>query len=83
MFEYPDDVSTPELNIEVPDTENAIVERVVLSLQIKGFYRQSMAFADLDSGWGLIQSSNTTPNLVHVLRQNRLILKNQVQFSMR
>ena len=68
MFEaIPDDVSTPELNIEVPDTEKfAIVERVASIIADKGLPLSTIdgVRVDLDSGWGLIRSSNTTPNLV-------------------
>ncbi len=68
MFEaIPDDVSTPELNIEVPDTEKfAIVERVASIIADQGLPLSTIdgVRVDLDSGWGLIRSSNTTPNLV-------------------
>ena len=68
MFEViPDDVSTPELNIEVPDTEKfAIVERVASIIADQGLPLSTIdgVRVDLDSGWGLIRSSNTTPNLV-------------------
>ena len=63
----PDDVSTPELNIEVPDTEKfAIVERVAAIIKAEGFPLSTIdgVRVDLDSGWGLIRCSNTTPNLV-------------------
>lgn len=68
LFEaIPDDVSTPELNIEVPDTEKfAIVERVALIIQAEGLPLSTIdgVRVDLESGWGLIRCSNTTPNLV-------------------
>ena len=63
----PDDVSTPELNIEVPDTEKfAIVERVASIIQAQGLPLTTIdgVRVDLESGWGLIRCSNTTPNLV-------------------
>ena len=63
----PDDVSTPELNIQVPDTEKfAIVERVAAIIKAEGFPLSTIdgVRVDLDSGWGLIRCSNTTPNLV-------------------
>ena len=63
----PDDVSTPELNIEVPDTEKfAIVERVASIIQAEGLPLSTIdgVRVDLESGWGLIRCSNTTPNLV-------------------
>ena len=68
MFEaIPNDVSTPELNIEVPDTEKfAIVDRVASIIADQGLPLSTIdgVRVDLDSGWGLIRSSNTTPNLV-------------------
>jgi phosphomannomutase/phosphoglucomutase len=68
MFEaIPNDVSTPELNIEVPDTDKfAIVERVASIIADRGLPLSTIdgVRVDLDSGWGLIRSSNTTPNLV-------------------
>ena len=63
----PNDVSTPELNIEVPDTEKfAIVERVASIIKGEGLPLSTIdgVRVDLDSGWGLIRCSNTTPNLV-------------------
>ena len=65
--DIPDDVSTPELNIEVADTEKfAIVERVASIIRAKGLPLSTIdgVRVDLDSGWGLIRCSNTTPNLV-------------------
>ncbi len=68
LFEaIPDDVSTPELNIKVPDTEKfAIVERVASIIQAEGLPLSTIdgVRVDLESGWGLIRCSNTTPNLV-------------------
>ena len=68
LFEaIPDDVSTPELNIEVPDTEKfAIVERVASIIRAEGLPLSTIdgVRVDLESGWGLIRCSNTTPNLV-------------------
>ena len=63
----PDDVSTPELNIEVPDTEKfAIVERVASVIRAEGLPLSTIdgVRVDLESGWGLIRCSNTAPNLV-------------------
>ena len=61
-------------NIEVPDTEKfAIVERVASIIGDQGLPLTTIdgVRVDLDSGWGLIRSSNTTPNLVYALRRNR------------
>ena len=63
----PNDVSTPELNIEVLDTEKfEIVERVASIIADQGLPVSTIdgVRVDLDSGWGLIRCSNTTPNLV-------------------
>ena len=65
--EIPNDVSTPELNIEVADTDKfAIVERVAAIIAARGLPLATIdgVRVDLDSGWGLIRCSNTTPNLV-------------------
>ena len=63
----PNDVSTPELNIEVLDTEKfEIVERVASIIAEQGLPVSTIdgVRVDLDCGWGLIRCSNTTPNLV-------------------
>ena len=88
MFEViPDDVSTPELNIEVPDTEKfAIVERVASIIADQGLPLSTIdgVRVDLDSGWGLIRSSNTTPNLVlrFEAESTEALAKIRVQFWM-
>ena len=68
IFEkIPEDVSTPEINIEVPEAKKfAIVERVASIIADRGLPLLTIdgVRVDLDSGWGLIRSSNTTPNLV-------------------
>lgn len=64
---FPDDISTPELNIEVTEaTKFSIIEQLRLSadfgdgaiINLDGI---RVNFAD---GWGLIRASNTTPVLV-------------------
>lgn len=63
----PDDLSTPELNIEVPDTAKfSIVERVAEIVTARGLPISTIdgVRVDLPTGWGLIRCSNTTPNLV-------------------
>lgn len=63
----PNDISTPELNIEVTDTAKfAIVERVATIMAQRNLPLSTIdgVRMDLDSGWGLIRCSNTTPNLV-------------------
>ncbi|HAN81127.1 MAG: phosphomannomutase/phosphoglucomutase [Gammaproteobacteria bacterium] len=68
IFEkIPEDVSTPEINIEIPEAKKfAIVERVASIIADRGLPLLTIdgVRVDLDSGWGLIRSSNTTPNLV-------------------
>ena len=68
LFEQvPDDVSTPELNIEVSDAEKfALIERITAILADQNLPLSTIdgVRVDLDSGWGLIRCSNTTPNLV-------------------
>lgn len=65
--DIPNDISTPELNIEVTDAEKfAIVERVATIMAERNLPLSTIdgVRMDLDSGWGLIRCSNTTPNLV-------------------
>jgi phosphomannomutase/phosphoglucomutase len=63
----PVSTSTPELFIPVAEDDKfGIMSRLVEKLQIKGArlnYLDGIR-ADLDTGWGLIRASNTTPNLV-------------------
>ena len=63
---FPEDVSTPEINIRVSDnTKFDLVKRLQ-----KGDYGQGKASTidgirvDFDDGWGLVRASNTTPCLV-------------------
>jgi len=64
---FPDDTSTPEINIEVTD-ENKFT--LVSQLQEQGqFPGADVATidgvrADFENGWGLVRASNTTPMLV-------------------
>jgi len=63
---YPEDVSTPELNITVTD-ENKF--DIVTALQAKTFAGGNANHidgvrVDYPDGWGLIRASNTTPVLV-------------------
>lgn len=65
--EIPDDVSTPELNIAVPDAKKFdIVAKTAAIIESRGLPASTIdgVRVDLDSGWGLIRCSNTTPNLV-------------------
>ena len=65
--EFPDDISTPELNVEVTEqTKFGIIEQ----LEQKGdFGDGSVSTIDgirveFNDGWGLCRASNTTPVLV-------------------
>ena len=65
--EFPDDISTPELNVEVTEqTKFGIVEQLV---QKGDFGDGSISTIDgirveFSDGWGLCRASNTTPVLV-------------------
>lgn len=69
VFEaFPEDVSTPEINIEVTDESKfLIVEKLSL---LKGSFVDGNASTidglrvDYPNGWGLCRASNTTPMLV-------------------
>jgi len=64
---FPDDISTPEINIAVTD-ENKFT--LVRQLQEKGLFNDADVStidgvrADFENGWGLMRASNTTPMLV-------------------
>jgi len=65
--QIPNDVSTPELNIAVADTEKfAIVERLAAVITQRGLPLSTIdgVRVDLPEGWALCRCSNTTPNLV-------------------
>ncbi len=68
LFEsFPDDLSTPEINIEV--TEESKFE-IVRNLQEKAEFDEGDISTidgvrvDFENGWGLVRASNTTPVLV-------------------
>lgn len=64
---FPDDVSTPEINIRV--TEESKFD-IVSQLQQQAAFDDAEVVtidgvrADFDNGWGLVRASNTTPVLV-------------------
>lgn len=65
--QIPNDVSTPELNIAVGDTEKfAIVDRLAAVIAARGLPLSTIdgVRVDLAEGWALCRCSNTTPNLV-------------------
>lgn len=64
---FPDDVSTPEINIEVTEESKfTIVEQLQQRASFEGADVSTIdgVRADFDNGWGLVRASNTTPVLV-------------------
>ncbi len=64
---FPDDISTPELNIEVTeDTKFTIIEQLRSSADFGdgAIINLDGIRVDFDDGWGLVRASNTTPMLV-------------------
>ena len=68
LFEaFPDDLSTPEINIEVTDESKF---EIVKKLQENAQFDEGDATTidgirvDFENGWGLVRASNTTPMLV-------------------
>ena len=83
--QVPDDISTPELNIEVPDTEKfALVKRIAAILADQNLPLSTIdgVRVDLESGWGLIRCSNTTPNLVLRFEAESQVALEQIQSIM-
>jgi phosphomannomutase/phosphoglucomutase len=69
--EYPDGVSTPELNIAVTEAEKfQLVDHLVQAAKGYPAFQQATILTmdgiriEFDRGWVLIRASNTTPNLV-------------------
>jgi phosphomannomutase/phosphoglucomutase len=63
---FPEDISTPELNIEVTDVSKfTIIEQMQQALYPGGNARTIDGIrVDYPDGWGLVRASNTTPVLV-------------------
>ncbi len=63
---YPEDVSTPELNIDVTDEGKFSIIEGLQALEFEGgdANRIDGVRVDYPDGWGLIRASNTTPVLV-------------------
>jgi phosphomannomutase/phosphoglucomutase len=63
---YPEDVSTPELNIDVTDEGKFAIIEALQKLEFEGgdVNRIDGVRVDYPDGWGLIRASNTTPVLV-------------------
>jgi len=64
---FPDDVSTPEINIEVSDeTKFQLVEQLQQTASFDNAETTTIdgLRVDFEEGWGLVRASNTTPVLV-------------------
>lgn len=63
---YPEDISTPEINIEVRDDNKFIIVDALQKLSFEGGQTSHIdgVRVDYPDGWGLIRASNTTPVLV-------------------
>jgi len=65
--DFPDDFSTPEINIQVTDESKfTLVDQLQKKAQFDGADVSTIdgIRADYNNGWGLIRASNTTPVLV-------------------
>lgn len=65
--EFPTSISTPEINIAVPDAEKfELIEKLCENGDFGGGKVSTIdgARVDFPEGWGLVRASNTTPNLV-------------------
>ena len=65
--DFPDDLSTPEINIEVSEEEKfELVDKLKQSAQFDDADVSTIdgIRADFENGWGLVRASNTTPMLV-------------------
>ena len=63
---YPEDISTPEINIEVRDDNKFHIVEALQQLSFEGGNASHIdgVRVDYSDGWGLIRASNTTPMLV-------------------
>ncbi len=63
---YPEDISTPEINIEVRDDNKFQIVEALQQLSFEGGNASHIdgVRVDYPDGWGLIRASNTTPMLV-------------------
>ncbi|PXF30650.1 phosphoglucomutase [Pokkaliibacter plantistimulans] len=63
---FPEDVSTPEINIEVTDEGKFTIVEALQKLDFPGGDKSTIdgVRVDFPDGWGLIRASNTTPVLV-------------------
>ena len=63
---YPEDISTPEINIEVRDDNKFTIVEALQKLTFEGGQTSHIDGVRVDyaDGWGLVRASNTTPVLV-------------------
>ncbi|MFP8967521.1 phosphomannomutase/phosphoglucomutase [Pokkaliibacter sp. CJK22405] len=63
---FPEDVSTPEINIEVTDASKFPIVEALQKLDFPGGEKSTIdgVRVDFPDGWGLVRCSNTTPMLV-------------------
>lgn len=63
---YPEDISTPEINIEVRDDTKFTLVAALQQLTFEGGQASHIDGVRVDyaDGWGLVRASNTTPMLV-------------------
>ena len=65
--DFPDSVSTPELNVELQEGENVkFIEKMFATAKFTGGKITDIDGMRIDfaNGWGLVRASNTTPSLV-------------------
>ncbi len=65
--DFPDSLSTPELNVELAEGENfKFIERLFAAANFTGGKVTDIdgMRIDFSDGWGLVRASNTTPSLV-------------------
>ncbi|CAG7856927.1 partial Phosphomannomutase/phosphoglucomutase, partial [biofilm metagenome] len=83
--DFPDSLSTPELNVELEEGENVkFIEKLFASAKFTGgkIIDIDGMRIDFSNGWGLVRASNTTPSLViRFEADNKEALENiQAQF---
>ena len=84
--DFPESLSTPELNIELPEGENfKFVDSLFATAKFTGGKLTDIdgMRIDFSDGWGLVRASNTTPSLViRFEANNKEALQNiQAQFK--
>lgn len=66
FMHFPEDISTPELTLEVSDASkfDLIEQLAMLPFETGQVSRIDGLRVDFEEGWGLVRASNTTPTLV-------------------